>query len=325
MIPSRKASPSNQARPLLIVAGPTASGKSALAIALAKRLGGSIINADAMQCYADWRIITARPSEADEAAAPHRLYGIRRLDEAVDAAWWRQRALAECTGTDLPILCGGTGMYLSALVNGIAPIPNPGPAARRQARELLETLGPAALHDWLAQRDANSAARLRPSDSQRLARAAEVWIGTGKGIAAWHAEPRARLDGFRIMLLRLDPPRAELREAIATRFDKMLAAGAIDEVRAVVARDPDPALPGLRAHGVPELTAFLAGTISRDEAAARAIAATFAYTKRQGTWFRHQELADQHNTHAINSRFDEFTQFSESLWQKILSFINGTG
>ncbi|WP_287833274.1 tRNA (adenosine(37)-N6)-dimethylallyltransferase MiaA [Acidiphilium sp.] len=322
MTQSPRACSAPPARPLLIVAGPTASGKSALALAAAQRFGGTIINADAMQCYADWRIITARPTPADEAAAPHRLYGVRRLEEAVDAAWWRGRALAELAAAELPILCGGTGMYLSSLVNGIAPIPDPGPDARAEARRMLAADGPAALHAWLAARDPATATKLRPSDPQRLARAAEVLLGTGRGLAAWHAAPRAGLAGYRVMLLLLDPPRPALREAIAARFEAMLAAGALAEVAAVAARAPDPALPGLRAHGVPELLAHLAGAISLDEATSRAIAATAAYTKRQATWFRHQKLADQRNTHTIRSRFTDSTQFSESTVRSIISFIN---
>lgn len=278
-----------------------------------------------MQCYADWRIITARPSPADEAAAPHRLYGVRALEDAVDAAWWRGRALAELEAAALPILCGGTGMYLSALVNGIAPIPDPGPQARAAARQMLAADGPAALHAWLASRDPATAAKLRPSDPQRLARAAEVLLGTGRGLAAWHAAPRDGLNGYRVMLLLLDPPRLALREAIAARFAAMLAAGALAEVAAVTARHPDPALPGLRAHGVPELRAHLAGEIGLDEAAARAIAATIAYTKRQATWFRHQKLADQRDTHTISSRFTDSAQFSESISDNIISFINRLG
>ena len=310
---------------MLIVAGPTASGKSALALAAAQLFGGTIINADAMQCYADWRIITARPAPADEAAAPHRLYGMRALEDAVDAAWWRGRALAELEAAALPILCGGTGMYLSALVNGIAQIPDPGLEARTAARQMLAADGPAALHAWLASRDPETAAKLRPSDPQRLARATEVLLGTGRGLAAWHAAPRERLAGYRVMLLLLDPPRLALREAIAARFAAMLAAGALAEVAAVVARHPDPALPGLRAHGVPELLTHLAGEISLDEAAARAIAATTAYTKRQATWFRHQKLADQRDMHTINSRITDSTQFSESMIGNIISFINSPG
>lgn len=291
-----------------------------------------MINADAMQCYAEWRIVTARPTPEDEARVPHRLYGVRALDQAVDAAWWRQAALAELERTkagrakagraDLPILCGGTGMYLGALVHGIAAIPDPGMAARAEARGMLARHGPAWLHDWLAARDGETAARLRPSDSQRLARAAEVLIGTGRGLAAWQAEPRDRLTGWTPRLILLDPPRAELREAIGLRFAAMLKAGALDEVRAVAARGLEPALPGLRAHGVPELMAHLAGEIGLDEAAERAIGATIAYTKRQATWFRHQKLTDERSTHIIHARFDGDAQFLERNLDFTVSFIN---
>ncbi|MHB1305218.1 MAG: tRNA (adenosine(37)-N6)-dimethylallyltransferase MiaA [Acidiphilium sp.] len=325
---ARRANPDDaarpaKARPLLAVVGPTASGKSALALALARRLGGTIVNADAMQCYAEWRIVTARPSAVEEAAAPHRLYGVRTLEQKVDAAWWRGRALAEIEEAALPILCGGTGMYLSALVHGIAAIPDPGETARTEARAMLAARGPAALHEWLAARDPATAARLRPSDPQRLARAVEVWLGTGRGMAAWHDMPRERLAGRRIAVLHLDPPRDELRTAIAARFAAMLDAGALDEVRAVFDRKPDPALPGLRAHGVPELMAHLAGGISLAEAATRATAATAAYTKRQATWFRHQKLAGERHTHTINSRTVNSEQFYETCASKIIPFING--
>ncbi|MCF3945795.1 tRNA (adenosine(37)-N6)-dimethylallyltransferase MiaA [Acidiphilium iwatense] len=325
MDPSPKATPHDRARPLVIVAGPTASGKSALALALAERLAGTIINADAMQCYADWRIITARPSPEDEARAPHRLYGVRGLDQTVDAAWWRQAARTELDRAPLPILCGGTGMYLSALIHGIAAIPDPGAPARAEARGMLAGHGPAWMHDWLAAHDAETAAKLRPTDSQRLARAAEVLLGTGRGLAAWQAMPRDALAGWRIKLILLDPPRDDLRAAITLRFAGMLEAGALDEVRAAAARVLDPALPGLRAHGVPELMAHLAGHLTLDEAERRAIAATIAYTKRQATWFRHQKLADEHCAHTIHARFESMAQFSERIIDYIISFINNPG
>ncbi|HQT85269.1 MAG TPA: tRNA (adenosine(37)-N6)-dimethylallyltransferase MiaA [Acidiphilium rubrum] len=310
---------------MIVIAGPTASGKSALALQVATRFGGTIINADAMQCYADWRIITARPSAADEAAAPHALYGVRALDQPVDAAWWRAAALRVLETVSLPILCGGTGMYLSALINGISAIPDPRSAARAEARALLDRHGPAWLHDWLTARDPATASRLRPSDPQRLTRAAEVWLGTGHGLAHWHALPRARLIGYRLGVVLLDPPRDELRGAITARFAAMLDAGALDEVQRVHARNPDPALPGLRAHGVPELRAHLAGEITLAAAADRAIAATLAYTKRQGTWFRHQRLADADATQMIHARFSHATQYSESLDCYFISFINDNG
>ncbi len=177
----RKAGMRAEAKTLLVLAGPTASGKSALALALARRLGGTIINADAMQCYRELRVITARPSLEDEAAAPHLLYGVRRAAEPANAAWWREAALAELGSCKFPILCGGTGMYFSALINGIAAVPDPwrrGQASRSKAHRWWRSLGP---HAEVCALDAETAAKLKPGDSQRIARAYEVLLGTGKG------------------------------------------------------------------------------------------------------------------------------------------------
>ena len=301
---------SSEQRTLLIIAGPTASGKSALAMTLARRLGGTIINADAMQCYRDLRVLTARPDETDEAALPHRLYGVRDAAAPANAAWWRAAALTELAQAQTPILCGGTGLYLSALVNGIAEIPDPGEAARAEARQLLAEIGPAALH---ARLDAATAAKLKPHDSQRIARAYEVLRGTGQGLAWWQAKPTARLTGWRVRIILLDPPRADLRTAIATRFDAMLAAGALTEAQTLLARGLDPALPLLRAHGMPELAAYLRGETSLADACARAVAATHRYTKRQATWFRHQKLVDSPDMQIIHSRIDDSTQLLQSF------------
>ncbi len=309
-------------RTALLLAGPTASGKSALALALARRLGGTIINADAMQCYRELRIITARPSPADEAAAPHRLYGVREAAEPANAAWWRGAALAEMERAALPILCGGTGMYFSALVNGIADIPEPDPAAREEARRLIDEIGPAALHVKL---DPETAAKLRPGDSQRIARAYEVLRSTGKGLAWWQARPTAALTGWRLRMILLDPPRDALRAAIQTRFAAMLAEGALEEVRGFLALGLDPALPLMRAHGVPELGAYLRGEISLDEAKARAVLVTHQYTKRQGTWFRHQKLVGSSAMQIIHSRIGHSAQLSESFLDDLVNFINAPG
>ena len=302
----------------VILAGPTASGKSALALALARRLGGTIINADAMQCYRELRIITARPSAEDEALAPHRLYGVRAAAEPANAAWWRGAALAEMEQAALPILCGGTGMYFSALVNGIADIPEPGAAARAEARGLLAALGPEALH---ARLDAETAAKLKPGDSQRIARAYEVLLATGKGLAWWQAQPVLRLEGWDVRMILLDPPRAALREAIATRFAAMLAGGALAEVEQFLALGLDPALPLMRAHGVPELAAYLRGAATLDEAQARAVLVTSQYTKRQMTWFRHQKLVEKPAMQIIQSRIGGFAQLSESFLNNLGNFI----
>jgi len=303
---------------LVIVAGPTASGKSALALALAQRLGGTVINADAMQCYRELRIITARPSPADEAAAPHRLYGVRAATEPANAAWWREAALAELNGAELPILCGGTGMYLSALLNGIAEIPDPGAEARVTARALLAEIGAPALH---ARLDTETAAKLRPTDPQRVARAYEVLLGTGQGLAYWQSRPAEKLAGWRPRMILLDPDRDALRETIAARFNAMLEAGAVEEVAALRAQNLDPALPLLRAHGVPEITAYLAGEITLAAATERAILATQQYTKRQATWFRHQKLVGDSAMHTIHAKIGSQTQLSESFIGDLIIFI----
>ncbi len=308
-----------------MVAGPTAAGKSALALALARRRGGTVINADAMQCYRELRVLTARPTQEDEAAAPHRLYGVRAAAAPANAAWWRGAALAEMERAALPILCGGTGMYLSALLRGIAEIPDPGEAARAEARGLLAALGPAGLHERLMAADPETAARLRPGDSQRIARAWEVWRGTGRGLAHWQAQPAAPLAGWRVKMLLLEPDRAALLEAIEARFAAMLAAGAVAEVRDLLALNLDPALPLLRAHGVPELAAHLRGEIELKEAARRAILATHQYTKRQGTWFRHQKLVKEAAMHIIQPKIGGSAQDTERIVTESDNFIFSAG
>jgi tRNA dimethylallyltransferase len=221
-------------------------------------------------------------------------------------------------GCTMPILCGGTGMYFSALVNGIAELPDPGVAARAEARGKLAELGSSGLHALL---DAETAAKTDPQNGQRVARAYEVLLGTGKGLAFWQAQPTARLQGWRVKMLLLDPPREDLRTAIAARFAAMLEAGAVEEVRALLAQDLPPDLPLLRAHGVPEIGAYLRSEISLAAAAERAILATHQYTKRQMTWFRHQKLADRADMQLIKSRIGDFTQFSESFMDNLVNFI----
>jgi tRNA dimethylallyltransferase len=312
----------------LIVAGPTCSGKSALAIRLAQRLGGVVINADSMQVYRELRIVTARPTEAEEAATPHALYGVRPAAEAGSVAWWRDAALeAMARAHDagrLPILCGGTGLYFLSLTQGIADIPPPGDPARDEARALLAELGPARLHARLAALDPESAARIDPADSQRIARALEVVLGTGRGLAAWQAQASPPAP-WRFTAILLDPPREALRDAIATRFAAMLAAGALEEVRSLLALGLDPALPAMHAHGVPELGLHLRGAITLEEAARRATLATGQYTKRQATWFRHHELAPNGRTHTIHARIADQAQFSERKLDELVISIRDPG
>jgi tRNA dimethylallyltransferase len=312
----------------LIVAGPTASGKSALAIAIAERLGGTIINTDSMQVYRELRVLTARPTEAEESHTPHRLYGIRPAAEAGSVAWWRDQALstmeeARASGR-LPILTGGSGMYFAALTDGLTEIPDPGPEARAEARRLLAEQGPAALHASLTHVDPATAARLKPEDSQRIARAWEVWRGTGLGLAAWQNR-RSEPAPWHFTAILLDPPRVDLRAAIATRFDAMLRDGALEEVRNLLTLKLDPGLPAMHAHGVPELSAYLNGALSLQDAGRRTELITGQYTKRQATWFRHHELAPQTRVYTIHARFSSFTQFSEREWSDLFTFIENKG
>jgi len=310
----------------LIVAGPTASGKSALALAIAERCGGSILNADSMQVYREIRVLTARPTAEEEARVPHRLYGVRPAAEAASVAWWREEALrameAERAAGRLPILCGGTGLFFHALTMGLSAIPAVPQAARDEARGLCADRGAPALHAMLAAVDAETAAGLRPSDSQRVTRAYEVWLGTGRGLVSWQRGEGTGPAPWRFAAILLDPPRDGLRQAIAARWRAMLTEGALEEVRGLVGQGLDPALPAMRAHGVPELAAHLAGRMTLEAASDRAILNTGRYTKRQATWFRHHILAPPERTHIIHARYAESTQFSESDREQLFAFVD---
>ncbi|MXV36390.1 MULTISPECIES: tRNA (adenosine(37)-N6)-dimethylallyltransferase MiaA [unclassified Saccharibacter] len=309
----------------VIVAGPTCSGKSALALHLARQCCGVVINADSMQVYRDLHILTARPTGADEAAVPHRLYGVLEASQPGSVAWWRQQALKimqECWAEGrLPILCGGTGMYLRALTDGLVEVPDPGDQARHQARALLADIGPEALHERLSQMDPETASRLKPNDSQRIARAWEVRMGTGRGLAAWQREPALPAAPCRFVSVRLDPPRDELRAAIARRFDAMLEAGACDEVAALLAQNLPDTVPAMRAHGVPELARVLRGESSLEEARETAVRAIGRYTRRQATWFRHHRLGREGDDMVSFHRMSESTQLLKREMQKIENFI----
>jgi tRNA dimethylallyltransferase len=277
----------------ILIAGPTASGKSALALALAERLGGVVINADSMQVYRDLRIITARPSSQHEASAPHRLYG--HVDAAVNYSvghWCADaRAALDTARAEgrLPVLVGGTGLYFKALTQGLSAVPPTPPEIRAAVRARCDAEGPAALHAELARRDPAIAARLRPGDRMRIARALEVLEATGRSLADWHRDGMpAVLDPERALKFFLTVERGELHRRIDARFDAMLAAGAVAEVRALAARALDPMLPAMKAHGVPWLIRHLRGEMTLAEAAEGGKRDTKRYTKRQATWFRHQ-------------------------------------
>lgn len=277
---------------MVVVAGPTASGKSTLALILAEAFGGVVINADSMQVYDALRILTNRPGAADEARAPHRLYGVVGAAEPFSAARWRSLAMAEITAAHeagrLPIVTGGTGLYIRALIEGLAPIPDIPQAVRQQARELHASLGGTGFHDRLAAADAEMAARLAPGDSQRMIRALEVIEATGRSLAEWQRLPPAGGLAQPVLTLTLAPRREPLYEACDARLTAMIEAGALDEARALAALGLDAAAPVMKALGVPQLCRHLAGESSLAEAIAAAQQATRNYAKRQLTWFRHQ-------------------------------------
>jgi tRNA dimethylallyltransferase len=277
----------------VLIAGPTASGKSALALALAQKTGGVVINTDSMQVYRDLRVITARPTPAEEGLAPHRLYG--HIDASVNfsaGAWVADaaRILSEVRVEQrLPIFVGGSGLYFKALTRGLSAVP-PIPAdVRDGVRARLERDGVEALHAELAQRDPASAERLKPRDRARIARALEVVEATGRALTDWHREglpPLLAPGAFSALFL--SPERDQLYGRIDERFDAMLAAGALEEVAHLAARQLEPLLPAMKAHGVPALIRHLKGEITREAASEIGRADTRHYAKRQFTWFRHQ-------------------------------------
>lgn len=281
---------------VVVIAGPTASGKSALAVDVAGALDGVVVNADSMQVYRDLRVLSARPSPEDEARAPHRLYGVLDAAEACSAGRWRDMAEAEVRAAwaagRLPLVVGGTGLYIRALMEGIAPTPEVPEEVRRTARALQGRIGTRALFERLAEADAKTAARLDPDNTQRVVRAWEVLQATGRPLAEWQdAPPVGRLEAEWLVVAVL-PPRAAVYAAAERRFLAMLEAGALDEVRALMARDLDSDLPAMKALGVPELMAWLRGEMTGDEAVAAAQKATRRYAKRQFTWLRHQLTPD---------------------------------
>lgn len=277
----------------VLIAGPTASGKSALAIELARRLNGVVINVDSMQVYRDLRIITARPTVEEEQQVPHRLYGHVDAAENHSVGRWfadAQRVLADVRGAGrVPILVGGTGLYFKALTTGLAAIPPIDPEIRARLRMRLDEKGVEALHAELQRNDPESAGRIMLRDRSRILRALEVAEATGRTMSDWHREgmPPA-IASHRAIKIFLTPEREELKRRIARRFDLMLEAGALDEVRALDARNLPDHLPAMKAHGVPWLRRHLRGEISLAEAAKGGIMDTRRYAKRQVTWFRNQ-------------------------------------
>ncbi len=310
----------DSATTVFVIAGPTASGKSEAALVLAERLGGIVINADSMQVYRDIPILTDQPGPEAQARAPHRLYGVLDGADASSAGRWRSMALGEIDialkAGQTPIVVGGTGLYLRALIKGLAAIPGIPDEVRAQARALHGQLGGEAFHRELAARDAEMAGRLQPGDSQRLIRAWEVLEATGKSLAWWQrqqgkATQAPALADIEFKTILFLPPRPDIYRSCDRRFQRMIEHGAIDEAEALGKRDLNPALPVMKALGVKDLLGHIRGEISLDDATARAQRRIRNYAKRQMTWFKGQMVAQM--------TFD--TQYLESFNEKIFSYV----
>ena len=301
--------------PVIVVAGPTAGGKSALALAIAETFSGTVINADSMQLYRGLGILTAQPDAAAMARVPHLLYGVLEPDDPASAGRWRAMALEAIADARahkrVPILVGGTGLYLRALMQGIAPVPPIPPEMRAEARALHARLGGPAFRAALAERDPRTAARLAPGDTQRLLRAFEVVTATGRTLAEWQAAAPAAPADLRFLTLLVMPPREALHESIDARFLRMIEAGALAEARALHARNLDRSLPAMKALGLPALLRHLEGALDLAAAVLLAQQSTRQYAKRQATWFRHQLVPDY--------RLD--AQFSERILPEIFAII----
>lgn len=303
-----------------VVFGPTASGKSAAAAAIAQAFDGVVINADSMQVYRDLRVLTARPSETEERVVPHRLYGVLDGDETCSAADWRDMAVREIEAASasgkVPILCGGTGFYIRALTEGLSPMPVVPEAIRTRVRQEVGAAQGTSAWDRLESIDPTAASRIEPMDRQRISRALEVFEATGRPLSAWQARPPdGPPPGVVFLKIALWPPRPELVARCDLRFDMMVAQGALAEVEALLARGLSTERPIMRAVGVPELASHLRGELDLEDAVEAAKAATRRYAKRQVTWMKRQFVAE----------FVFKETFSESLEGAIFSFIEENG
>lgn len=302
-------------RRAIVFAGPTASGKSAAALAAARALNGVVVNVDSMQVYREIPILSAQPDAAARAAAPHRLYGTVPASEVFSAAKWRAAALAEIDAAlaagRVPILAGGTGLYLHALAHGLAAVPDTPPDIRMAARRRMDAEGPAAMHAQLAALDPEGAAALRPADRQRILRAWEVVTATGRPLRAWQNEAAAPADAPHLTVFVFLPPRAGLYAAADARFAAMVEGGALAEAEALLAQGLDPALPAMKALGLREIASYLRGETTRAAMVAAGQQATRRYAKRQYTWFRHR----------LPTATIYFEQYSERLCDDIFSKI----
>ncbi|MCR9128583.1 MAG: tRNA (adenosine(37)-N6)-dimethylallyltransferase MiaA [Alphaproteobacteria bacterium] len=277
---------------LLLLGGPTASGKTALALHAAERLNGEIVNADSMQVYAGLDLIAAQPSAAEKAAAPHHLFASLEPSERCSAGRWSRLALEKIAEIEArgrtPILVGGTGLYFKALLDGLAPAPDIPDAVQRAVQALFDSGGLSALRTEAERLDPDAAARIAAGDRQRLMRVVSVARATGRTLSELQKDTRPLIDPGTACGVAITPPREALYARIEARFDQMIAAGALEEARALAARDLDPSLPALKAVGLPPLLAHLAGETSLEEAIETAKRDSRRYAKRQFTWFSNQ-------------------------------------
>ncbi|WP_448203180.1 tRNA (adenosine(37)-N6)-dimethylallyltransferase MiaA [Azospirillum sp. sgz302134] len=316
-----------QDKNVVVIGGPTASGKSGMALDIAEAFGGTVINADSMQLYADLDVLTARPGAEDLERVPHRLYGVLPASKRGSAARWRDMALVEIALAHaegrLPVVVGGTGLYLRSLMEGLSAVPAIPEEIRKAAHDRLRELGGEAFREELVRRDPASA-KLNPGDTTRLTRAWEVLEATGHPLSHWQTQTAEGAPaGLSFTVLVLDPPREALYANCDRRFELMMGQGALEEVRRLDAQALDPDLPAMKALGVPELRAHLHGELSLDEAIALAQQSTRRYAKRQVTWFRHQlvarpPLSAAHGCHTLSSLY------SASLRHAMLTYIETT-
>lgn len=304
---------------VIVITGPTASGKSALGVDAALALGGEIINADSMQIYRELDVLTARPAKEDLAKVPHRLYGTVPGSERCSAEQWRSLALKEIEDVHrlgkIPILVGGTGLYIRALEKGIASIPDIPSDVRTQAQALLDKLGGESFKENLGVIDPETANRLHAGDRQRLIRAWEVITHTGKSILEWQQQAQGTVPDFEFIRFAMVPPREELYDNCNKRFKIMLELGALKEVENLLNLGLDPSLPIMKALGVPELAEYLTEKVSLDDAISRAQQNTRRYAKRQMTWIRTQYS----DANIVNQKY------SERLRGVFFNFIRQSG
>lgn len=307
-------------KPIIVIGGPTASGKSTTALDVAREFDGVVINADSMQIYDGLHIVTARPSVEDEQAAPHRLYGVMDPSETCSAGMWARLCVAEIERTwaegRLPVVTGGTGLYIKTLVEGISQLPDIPDDIRNHIRKRADVEGTAVLFEELCAKDPEMGARLKPADTQRICRALEVWETTGKSLAVLQREikPEPAIDASFATYV-IIPEREILYQRCDSRFDKMIEMGVLDEIREFETRKLDPKVPAMKALGVPELLSVVRGEDSLESAKIKAQQATRRFAKRQCTWFRNQVA----HAEIFNAQYSE--SLRDQIYKKIRQFL----